>query len=71
MTIIKHGVNPQTNTCGRCGCIFSYNNADVKNFYDNDYADARLAVMCPECNNQTPAMRIITLRPSHDADFDY
>lgn len=50
MKIIKMGdLSPSQMTCGTCGCIFEYDNSDIKithNVFGNDSY-----VECPCCHN--------------------
>ena len=57
--IIKRGTRQQA-TCDKCGCIFSYEEEDVKHlethngerdFYDGIKHGYKNYVICPQCNN--------------------
>lgn len=55
MKVIKHGNTYKEETCKRCGCVFEYNENDIK--VDSDYreyfGDFHCSyeewVGCPEC----------------------
>lgn len=57
--IIKRGTRQQA-TCDKCGCIFSYEEEDIKHlenhngeyrFYDGTKHGYKNYVICPQCNN--------------------
>lgn len=46
--IIKHGTKQKT-TCKKCGCLFSFENEDLKTRYENPNTGM---INCPQCNNE-------------------
>ena len=49
ITVIKHGKmkNKNESTCPICGCIFAYNDFDIKN--KGSYYDPVYFINCPDC----------------------
>ena len=49
ITIIKHGKmkNKNESTCPICGCIFTYNDFDIKN--KGPHYDPVYFIYCPDC----------------------
>ena len=53
ITIIKHGKmkNRNESTCPFCGCIFAYNDFDIKN-KGSSYYDPVYWIRCPDCGHE-------------------
>jgi len=45
--IIKHGTKQKT-TCKKCGCVFSFEDTDLKPQID----PIKRAIDCPQCRNE-------------------
>lgn len=44
--IIKHGTR-KTEECPKCGCVFSFEQEDIKRITNSDL---KACVICPQCN---------------------
>ena len=43
--VIEHGNTHRRKRCEKCGCVFEFGKADIKQFMPDDI----LRVYCPEC----------------------
>ena len=59
--VIKHG-KPDgrirwTAVCSKCGCEFTHDNSDVRNFYG-----MAIIVVCPDCGRNVPVGNSMEVR---------
>ena len=56
ITVIKSGKNKYVCTCPRCGCVFTFSDADLTGRWTSDYNSGRKycahLIKCPECSEE-------------------
>ncbi len=49
--ILKHGKKIYTIECKNCGCLFQFNDEDIKHEHSG-YNGSYVSIKCPDCGNR-------------------